>query len=338
MVTKMYNINKIKNNRFTYKTIMESFNIDSYTELKDAVDMMIENNEIKPIKSKGWTSFLPRIYCEYKKVSEKRDYTELKDEIVKLNTGLSISRYLNNPEAYEEYREKIIKLSDFLWNKKESLINEMSVKERSFQIWGDEKFLESKEGKSICSFNKLDSEKLNYYYAPEPFFCTELKKSKNSTALIIENKDTWYSIGKALNKSICKLFYDTEINLLIYGEGNKVTRKNAVTEFLNAITDSIYKVYYAGDIDIAGVNMLYGCINCNEIIIEPFMPLYRNMISLADINKMNRTEDNRDTSYNMKFLDEFNDEEKIIVKEILDNNKRIPQEILNYQDYINFAR
>ncbi len=334
----MYNINKIKNNRFTYKIIMESFNIDSYTELKEAVDMMIENNEIKPIKSKGWTSFLPRVYCEYKKVSEKKDYTELKDEIVKLNAGLNLSRYLNNPEVYEEYRKEIIKLSDFLWNKKECIINEVSVKERSFQIWGDEKFLESKEGKSICSFNKLDNEKLNYYYAPEPFFCTELKKSKKSTALIIENKDTWYSIGKALNKSDSKLFYNTEINLLIYGEGNKVTRKNAVTEFLNAITDSIHKVYYAGDIDIAGVNMLYGSINCNEIKIEPFMPLYRSMISVADVNKMNRTEDNRDTSYNMKFLEEFNDEEKIVIKEILDNNKRIPQEILNYQDYINVAR
>lgn len=331
----MYNLNKIKTKRFTYKEIMECFNIDSYTELKDAVEEMIGKNEIKPIKSKGMTSFLPRVYCEYKKIDEKKDYAYLKDEIVLLHPNLNISRYLNNPAIYEEFQEQILKLSEFLWNKKESLTRQMSVKERSFEIWGDEKFLESKDGKSICSFNKLDNIKLNYYYAPEPFFCTELKKKNNgATILIIENKDTWYSIGKALNNSENKLFYGTEINLLIYGEGNKATRNNAVTDFISAISDSIFKVYYAGDIDIAGVNMMYDCIKNNEVQIEPFLPLYRNMINAADVNKMNKTEDNRGTGYYAEFLSEFNQREQNVVKEILNNRKRIPQEILNYQDYI----
>jgi len=331
----MYNLNKIKSKRFTYKTIMDSFNIDSYSDLKEAIDEMIGKNEIKPIKSKGMTSFSPRVYCEYKKTEEKKDYMDLKNDIVKLHPSLNISRYLNNPKAYEELQEQILKLSDFLWNKKENLNTEMSVKERSYEIWGDEKFLESKEGKSICSFNKLDNEMLNYYHAPEPFFCTEIKKkNKNATALIIENKDTWYSIGKALNKSENKLFYGIEIALLIYGEGNKATRKNAVTDFINAISDSIGKVYYAGDIDIAGVNMMYECIKNNAVKIEPFIPLYKSMISIADVNKMNKTDDNRGTGYNKEFLMEVNQYEQVIVREILDNNKRIPQEILNYQDYI----
>lgn len=78
----------------------------------------------------------------------------------------------------------------------------MSVKERSFEIWGDEKFLESKGGKSILTFNMIDNEYLNFYYAPEPFFCIEIKKKKkDSVLLIIENKDTWYSVGRALNSS-----------------------------------------------------------------------------------------------------------------------------------------
>ncbi|MGB4438023.1 MAG: hypothetical protein WBJ13_02110 [Sedimentibacter sp.] len=78
----MYNLNKIKNKRFTYKTIMDSFNIDSYTDLKEAIDAMIEKNEIIPIKSKGMTSFSPRVYCEYKKAEIKKDYTDLKNEII----------------------------------------------------------------------------------------------------------------------------------------------------------------------------------------------------------------------------------------------------------------
>jgi hypothetical protein len=314
---------------------MDSFNIVSYEELKKAVDEMIENNVIKPIKSKGMTSFFPKVYCEYKKVVEKRDYTELKNEIIKLNPKLNISRYLNNPELYEELQNQILKLSNFLWSKKECLNNEMSVKERSFEIWGDEKFLESKEGKSVLNFNKIDMEYLNFYYAPEPFFCLEIKKKKiDSSILIIENKDTWYSIGKALNLSENKKLFDTEINFLIYGEGNKATRKNALTDFINVICDLPSQIYYVGDIDIAGVNMLYSCINNNEAGIKPFMPMYKSMVSVANVNIMNKTDDNRGTEYNKEFLSLFNENEKVKVLEILDNNKRIPQEILNYQDYI----
>ncbi|MDW5298527.1 MAG: DUF2220 family protein [Sedimentibacter sp.] len=332
----MHNVNKIKTNRFTYEAIMDSFNIVSYDELKIVVDEMIENNKIKPIKSKGMTSFFPKIYCEYRKVTEKKDYTELKNEILKLNPRLNISRYLNNPELYEELREQILKLSNFLWNKKESLNNEMSVKERSFEIWGDEKFLESKEGKSILTFNKFDNEYLNFYYAPEPFFCTEIKKkNKDANVLVIENKDTWYSIGKALNSSEKKLLYNIEINYLIYGEGNKVTRKNALTDFINVISDSPRNIYYAGDIDVAGINMLYNCDSNNECTIVPFMPLYKNMVLTVEVDKMNKTDDNRGKDYNKEFLAEFNESEKMMVREILDSNKRIPQEILSYQDYIN---
>lgn len=332
----MYNTNKIKNNSFAYDEIMDSFNIVSYDELKIAVDEMIENNKIKPIKSKGMTSFYPRVYCEYRKVVEKRDYTELKNEIQKLNPRLNVQRYLNSPEQYEEHQEQILKLSNFLWNNKESLNREMSVKERSFEIWGNEKFIESKEGKSILAFNNIDKQYFNFYYAPEPFFCTEIKKkNKDAVVIVIENKDTWYSIGKALNLSENKMLYNIEINYLIYGEGNKATRKNALTDFINIITERPNNIYYAGDIDVAGVNMLYNCVSNNECTIKPFMPLYKNMVLTAEVNKMNKTDDNRGTDYNKEFLEEFNESEKIKVTEILDSNKRIPQEILNYQDYIN---
>lgn len=332
----MYNVNKIKTNRFTYDEIMDSFNIVSFDELKLAVDEMIENNKIKPIKSKGMTSFYPKVYCEYRKVAEKRDYSELKNEILKLNPRLNISRYLNNPELFVELQEQIFKLSNFLWNNKESLDNEMSVKERSFEIWGDEKFLESKEGKSILAFNNIDMQYLNFYYAPEPFFCTEIKKKyKDAVVLVIENKDTWFSIGKALNLSENKMLYNIEINYLIYGEGNKATRKNALSDFINVLSERPNKIYYTGDIDVAGVNMLYNCDSNNEYTIKPFMPLYKNMVLAAEVYKMNKTDDNRGTDYNKEFLEEFNESEKMKVREILDSNKRIPQEILNYQDYIN---
>jgi hypothetical protein len=107
-----------------------------------------------------------------------------------------------------------------------------------------------------------------------------------------------------------------------------------LTDFINVICDLPSQIYYVGDIDIAGVNMLYSCINNNEAGIKPFMPMYKSMVSVANVNIMNKTDDNRGTEYNKEFLSLFNENEKVKVLEILDNNKRIPQEILNYQDYI----
>ena len=80
--------------------------------------------------------------------------------------------------------------------------------------------------------------------------------------------------------------------------------------------------------------MLYDCINKKELDIKPFMPMYKNMVNITDANKMNITDDNRAMDYNKEFLSGFNDDEKAIVREVLDSNKRIPQEILNYQDYL----
>ena len=338
----MHNINQIKSKRFTYLDVMQTLHIQEYTQLKSILDEWISQSKITPIKKHGMTSFVPRIYAEYKKIDEKIDYTEYEKEIKTLHPELAISRYLQNPKQYAENAEAISKVSDYLWTHPEALLRPMSIKERSYDIWKDEKFLERKEGRQICSWNQLDSQFLNYFYAPESFFCIDLhecSEKEQMTALVIENKDTWYSLGKALKKSIEKTLCGIKINILIYGEGNKVTKHNSIYEFMEDLTTQEYQVLYVGDIDVAGIHMLYGCILGNkECSVKPFISLYQRMLVDAKFIDLKATDDNRGLKYEQTFLEYFTQDESVLVKQVLDNNKRIPQEILNYSDYLEMVK
>ena len=159
----MPDINKIKSKFFTYLDVMKAFHISDYVELKAIIEEWIAEDKIIPVKKRGMTSFIPRIYSEYKKVTKKEDYKEYEKEIRKLHPDMDITRYLKNPKQFIENKEKIIKLSEYLWNNRETLSYNMSVKERSYDIWRNEKFLESAAGKQICSWNHLNNDYLNCF-------------------------------------------------------------------------------------------------------------------------------------------------------------------------------
>lgn len=163
------------------------------------------------------------------------------------------------------------------------------------------------------------------------------KESNNSkiNVLIVENKDPWYSIGKAIKLLDKHKLFNTEISILVYGEGRKATKRNRISDFLREIISQDFNVLYIGDIDIEGVRLLYECIEKNEVQIEPFTPLYKQMIKSAVLSDLKKTDDNRHRAYPEEFLQLFESNEQAVVTEVLKMNKRIPQEILNYQDYLN---
>lgn len=332
----MEDLNWIKSKEFNYKDVMNTLHIDDYAELHTLIDQWIADNKISPIKKKGKTSFFPSIYVEYRKLDQKADYSEYEKEIRTLNPKLDISRYLKNQKAFVDKQKEILELSEYLWNKSERLEKKMSVKERSYDIWKDEKFLESGNGKQICAWNQLDKTYLNFFYAPESFFFFDFDQDCECvTALIIENKDTWYTLGKALKQSEHKFILNQKIDMLIYGEGNKATRTNGITEFIEDRIRKPYKVFYAGDLDIAGLDMMYRCMaSNNEGYIQPFVELYQRMLVDVEINLLKLTDDHRGFIYEKAFLEYFNDKEQLLIRQVLEENKRIPQEVLNYSDYL----
>lgn len=331
-----FNQLKILKTRFSYKDIMEAAPDLKYEQLVHLVERWISDGLITPILKSGKTSFHPSIYHEYKKLPVKQDYCMYTEEIKTLHPRLNIGRYLKHPEKYAEHRQQIVKLSEYFWDTKSLAHDKMSINEKSFIIWGDEKFLSSAKGHNLLIYNQLKVDDLNYYTTPEPFFISICNRDfKNKSVLIIENKDPWYSLAKAFKIAECSSIYGIEFGLIVYGEGNKATREGALTEFLNDYVELDVDIYYIGDIDAAGIDMLDRVIEKNKKLrIRPLVQIYKEMLKKSEGREMNKTEDHREKSINMNFLEWFTDCEQERILNIIAAGKRIPQEILSYPDYM----
>ena len=151
--------------------------------------------------------------------------------------------------------------------------------------------------------------------------------------LVCENKDPWYSISLALNESSTGKLFGIRLSHVIYGEGNKITRKQALTDFLPMIGSKAEKVYYIGDIDGQGIRMLYSIIERNNAPVCPFLPLYREMLKTADLSSLHESDDQRGLEWPEEFFSLFSAKEAEKLREVQRRNLLIPQEILNRGDY-----
>lgn len=168
--------------------------------------------------------------------------------------------------------ERNTQLAQFF--KDNRISSEMSINERSFQIFGDEKFLASDEGRTLLRKNGLSQGFLKVYPTPEPFiFYCVANDSKN--VLIIENKDTWYTMRRILKEGGNILGMD--IGVLIYGEGRKIQSSLAYAKEADVREKFEGKnFYYFGDIDSSGLDILSKLKEkYPEFFIKPFEPGYR---------------------------------------------------------------
>ncbi len=131
----------------------------------------------------------------------------------------------------------------------EELHTPLAKNERAYQIWNDEKILDNSLCKSMIKWNELEK-MLNYYLTPEPFFDYLHTKKEKMTMLIIENKDTWYTMRKIMNEQKGECYLGSqEIDGLIYGEGNKITKPQALEEYEEKILQRKCQFLYWGDLD-----------------------------------------------------------------------------------------
>jgi len=331
----MYKLSKIAKEKFTYQDVMDTYPKLDYQELYHVIQNWLDQELIVPVKKSGMTSFRPSLYHEYKKIVIKQDYSMYTDLIKSLHPKLNISRYLSHPQNYVKQQEYIWMLSEFFWKRGQDMDAKMSVNEKSFEIWGDEKFLDSASGRKLLSYNGLVIEDFGCYKTPEPYFSAVYDWDfQDKAVIIIENKDTWYTISKLLKESAKKQFWDIPVAMLVYGEGNKAARQNGMTEFLQDYAISGAAIYYFGDIDAAGIDIYNRVVRANkQLNISRFMPGYKAMVRKAAQSTMRPTDDTRKLSYPEEFLDGFTIEEQNVIRHTLKHQLRIPQEILNYQDY-----
>lgn len=173
------------------------------------------------MKASGLNGRRPSLYNRYKCNQPEKDYGEV-------HPRFDHQHYLSHPEQFLASQEDLEALSDFLWKRSSELETPMSINEHSFSIFGKEKLLKSVE-KQFSTYFRLPMfsfEELNAYPTPEPFFEFISPDRERGAVLIIENKDTWYTLRKLMKEEHASTLFGISLKVFLYGEGKKITRQS----------------------------------------------------------------------------------------------------------------
>lgn len=304
------------------------------------ISMLISNGLISPVGRKPGSA--DGFYLKYKicKRARQKD-DELIEQIIRsIVPPARLDFYLKNPEHYLDDKEIIEKVMGFLKAKNTKNTkntknaendNWVTVNERSYELFGDEKFLRGAEsdrsrGKIILNRLGLDYRDIGCRETLEPFF-SFIEKTFHSTTdrqiFIIENRDTFWSFKRNMTS--------IKADMLVYGEGRKILSSFQFMEEYN-VTLGRDKIYYFGDLDAEGVNIFceladkypsYG--------IMPFREGYLAMLEIGTRRGLSKTpKPQRMSRVNIeRFLSFFERPRAAQLKSLLEKGFYIPQEALS---------
>lgn len=304
----------------------------------------IESGELKPVVASGTNGKKPALYLRYWVQEGEKDYSGLEEELTyRMAPSISIDYYRKHLAIYEEDRQWVLMLSDFLKNGKESLAVPVSMNERSFEIWHREKFLQKEQGYRILKRCGLEEEALNYYETSEPLSFYVHHRRIPQNLLIIENKDTFYSMRKALMEGGGSIL-GTQIGTLIYGAGKGILR--SYQDFIFCVEpymkDSSNTVLYFGDLDYEGIGIFERLADNfektstagNLLEIRPFMRAYEAMLRKAEMmDNLPDSSDRQNRNLSGRFFSYFKRPQVQKMLGILESGRFLPQEMLTIRDF-----
>lgn len=318
--------------------IEKIYKTQSYDELCILITNLIKEEKLLPVKNSGGNGKKPTLYKRYRILEKNENNSDLYEEInYKLSSKFSVEYYKNHIDKYKEHREYILTLNQFINDKEHLLIKPISINERSFQIWGREKFLQKEGGKTIVKNLGIPLEKLNYYDTSEPLAYYSKSKKTPQKVLIIENKDTYYTMRQHLIGG-GKDILGEDISTLMYGGGKNINKafndyKISVEAY---VSDSKNTILYFGDLDYEGIIIYEGLYELfsKDYNIGPFIEGYKKMVQKAKIESicLPRTKEGQNKNISDIFLREFNKEYRSEIEKILEDGLYIPQEIINIMD------
>ncbi|HBG55186.1 MAG TPA: hypothetical protein DDW99_02885 [Ruminococcaceae bacterium] len=304
---------------------------DDYDSFYSTMAALQEAGALRPVGSAHDTNgMLPPLRLKYRVLREKEDDTAEIREIRLLAPGLNISGYLEHPALYRKHRDILLPFSEYLKTRRTELKFPMSVNERSFSIWRQEKLLSCAACRSVLRYNGWEG-KLNAYATPEPFFDYLCGGGPIGTLLVLENKDTWYTLRRLLmNHLYRRNLFGVRLDGVVLGEGNKAARPHALEEYASFLPGPAPRFYYFGDLDYTGIQIYQSVVDANPgLEIRLFASAYRAMLirSRQAGTEAVTTSQSKPAGL-VAFLSLFDAEESEQIKRLLESGRFLPQEIL----------
>lgn len=324
--------------RITLEKLLHSKRELSYTEQYRYIMHLLQEGSIRPLKASGTNGKHPALYREYWRVEEPKDYSHFEDELkYQITPQISVGYYLAHPESYEQDRPWVLMLNEYLKAGGNRLKFPESLNERSFEIWNREKFLSKEQGRKILKRCGMGGDFLNVYETTEPLAYYSHTREVPQNLLILENKDTFYSMRRHLLEGNDTIF-GIRIGTLIYGAGKGILRSFQDFDLCAEpyMNDAGNRIYYFGDLDYEGIgiyeNLANRCSERREIV--PFIPAYEAMLEKAEkVKQLPDTKERQNRNPGEKFWLYFEETQVRQMRLILESGVYIPQEILNIMDF-----
>lgn len=328
--------------RIELEELLSKHQNDPYPQQYAYICSLIRQEKIKPVQKSALNGKKPALHQSYWLLEEKEDFSSYQEEIrFALAPGITTDYYLRHPEIYREERKWVLQLNCFLKEKGRDghVLEPVSLNERSFEIWGREKFLQKEQGRKVLKHCGIGLGDLKIYQTTEPLAYYSHIRSVPQNILILENKDTFYSMRKYLLSGKSRIF-GQEIGTLIYGAGKGILRsfedfRFCVEPYVNAKEN---RLLYFGDLDYEGIGIFEKLAElfAQEVSIIPFVEAYQYMLKKYGKGKLDflpKSSEKQNRNIEGSFFSFFPDVAACQMKQILEQGKYIPQECLNISNY-----
>ena len=328
---------------------VEELKTIEYNFFYNCITKLVEDGLISKCGSKTNNKSM-ELYLKYNvklnKENIKLDQEDLKF-LALLNKKINVDYYRKNIKAFYEDKNYIRIYNDFLNELDKGKYKEIiSINERSYQLFKDEKIIKGGKGVEPLAGKVLKRLKLEYKDIGcrenyEPLLTLTLptffsKESRN--IIIVENLDTYWTMNRL---AMDNFKFRNMVDMIIYGKGNAITGEFAQYDRYN-IGDKD-NILYFGDIDNHGFYIYYRFKErFNNLNIRLAVKLYELMIDFSDINSLKEVRtDGQSKLKNIELesiTNTLSDDYGTKLKYILANDKYIPQEVLNYENLNKFLQ
>lgn len=318
---------------FELEKVLRSRSLFDYFSFYEAISELVSFGVLSPVRNSGFNGRNPPLYNKYRKrkpglSAEDREFLDSLDPAIDTSRYRKKPDLLNRDRGFLELLDRFLKASD-----RESLRVPSSINERSFEIFGDEKFLSSVDGHAFLQNVSISEDFLNVYHTPEPFFFSSNSaySGRVFNVLVIENKDTFYTIKRCFFSNGWRLL-GRDFSHLVYGEGKKIIKSFEFALEIGLTPDNC-KVFYFGDLDPEGISIFESFRErFSDYNICLFVELYEELlnVSFSRAPKLRRKQRVSDERFS-RFLGDFPQGVSERIMELFDSERYLPQEGLNFE-------
>ena len=155
--------------KISLDALLKGSGAESYQEQYQYVRGLIEEQQIKAVKASPLNGKKPALHLSYWLMEDTADNTRQIEELqFEMAPVIRTDYYLNHLDVYRSEEKWVKLLNRYFLRLGEREPEPVSLNERSFQIWGREKFLQREQGKKVLAHCGIAEEQLCVYGTTEP--------------------------------------------------------------------------------------------------------------------------------------------------------------------------